>query len=78
MRNSKPPKILLAKLGLDGHDRGIKVIAKSLENAGMEVIYMGMRVTPEPGSTVNFLITSKTFCKVLIARKIHVTERFNC
>ncbi|MBL75592.1 MAG: methylmalonyl-CoA mutase [Chloroflexi bacterium] len=47
MRNSKPPKILLAKLGLDGHDRGIKVIAKSLENAGMEVIYMGMRVTPE-------------------------------
>ena len=42
-----PPKILLAKLGLDGHDRGIKVIAKALENAGMEVIYMGMRVTPE-------------------------------
>ena len=41
-----PPKILLAKLGLDGHDRGIKVIAKALENAGMEVIYMGMRVTP--------------------------------
>ena len=42
-----PPKILLAKLGLDGHARGIKVIAKALEHAGMEVIYMGMRVTPE-------------------------------
>ena len=47
MENSNPPKVLLAKLGLDGHDRGIKVIAKALENAGMEVIYMGMRVTPE-------------------------------
>ena len=47
MENSNPPKVLLAKLGLDGHDRGIKVIAKALENAGMEVTYMGMRVTPE-------------------------------
>ena len=47
MENSNPPKVLLAKLGLDGHDRGIKVIAKTLENAGMEVTYMGMRVTPE-------------------------------
>jgi len=40
-------KVLLAKLGLDGHDRGVKVIAKGLEAAGMEVVYMGMRVTPE-------------------------------
>jgi len=37
----------LAKLGLDGHDRGIKVIARALRDAGMEVVYMGMRVTPD-------------------------------
>ncbi|HCP24542.1 MAG TPA: methylmalonyl-CoA mutase, partial [Dehalococcoidia bacterium] len=40
-------KVLLAKLGLDGHDRGIKVIARALRDAGMEVVYMGMRVTPD-------------------------------
>ena len=40
-------KVLLAKLGLDGHDRGIKVIARAMRDAGMEVIYMGMRVTPD-------------------------------
>ncbi len=37
----------MAKLGLDGHDRGIKVIARALRDAGMEVVYMGMRVTPD-------------------------------
>ena len=47
MTTSKPTKVILAKLGLDGHDRGIKVIAKALEKAGMDVVYMGMRVTPE-------------------------------
>ena len=40
-------KVLLAKLGLDGHDRGVKVIARAMRDAGMEVIYMGMRVTPD-------------------------------
>lgn len=45
--NAKPIKILLAKLGLDGHDRGVKVVAKALQDAGMEVEYLGMRVTPE-------------------------------
>ena len=40
-------KVLLAKLGLDGHDRGIKVIAKAMRDAGMEVVYMGMRITPD-------------------------------
>jgi len=40
-------KVLLGKMGLDGHDRGVKVIAKALRNAGMEVIYLGMRLTPE-------------------------------
>lgn len=42
-----PPKILLAKMGLDGHDRGVKVIARAMRDAGMEVVYMGMRVTAE-------------------------------
>lgn len=47
MPDAKPAKVILAKLGLDGHDRGVKVIAKALEKAGMDVVYMGMRVTPE-------------------------------
>ena len=42
---SNPPRVLLAKLGLDGHDRGVKVIARALRDAGMEVVYLGMRVT---------------------------------
>lgn len=42
-----PPKVLLAKMGLDGHDRGVKVIARAMRDAGMEVVYMGMRVTAE-------------------------------
>lgn len=42
-----PVKVLLAKLGLDGHDRGVKVVARSLRDSGMEVIYLGMRVTPD-------------------------------
>ncbi len=42
-----PTKVLLAKLGLDGHDRGVKVIARAMRDAGMEVVYMGMRVTPD-------------------------------
>ncbi len=40
-------RVLLAKPGLDGHDRGIKVIARALRDAGMEVIYLGIRNTPE-------------------------------
>ncbi len=40
-------RILIAKLGLDGHDRGAKVIARALADAGMEVIYTGIRQTPE-------------------------------
>ena len=47
MARAKPAKVILAKLGLDGHDRGIKVIARALERAGMEVVYLGMRVTAE-------------------------------
>ncbi|MDW3220274.1 MAG: cobalamin-dependent protein [Acidimicrobiales bacterium] len=42
-----PPRIVLAKLGLDGHDRGIKVVARMLRDAGMEVIYLGLRQTTD-------------------------------
>lgn len=45
--NEFPIRVLVAKVGLDGHDRGAKVIATSLRNAGMEVIYTGLRQTPE-------------------------------
>jgi methylmalonyl-CoA mutase, C-terminal domain len=43
----KPIRVLVAKPGLDGHDRGAKVIARGLKDAGMEVIYLGLRLTPE-------------------------------
>jgi methylmalonyl-CoA mutase C-terminal domain/subunit len=43
----RPIRILVAKVGLDGHDRGAKIIAISLRDAGMEVIYTGLRQTPE-------------------------------
>jgi methylmalonyl-CoA mutase C-terminal domain/subunit len=43
----RPLRVLIAKVGLDGHDRGAKVIATSLRDAGMEVIYTGLRQTPE-------------------------------
>ncbi|HEY5895954.1 MAG TPA: cobalamin B12-binding domain-containing protein [Burkholderiales bacterium] len=43
----KKIRILLAKVGLDGHDRGIKIVAHYLMQAGMEVIYLGLRSTPE-------------------------------
>lgn len=41
-----PPRVLVAKPGLDGHDRGAKVVARALRDAGMEVIYTGIRQTP--------------------------------
>ena len=43
----RPIRVLVAKVGLDGHDRGAKVIATALRDAGMEVIYTGLRQTPE-------------------------------
>ena len=43
----RPIRVLIAKVGLDGHDRGAKVIASLLRDAGMEVIYTGLRQTPE-------------------------------
>src|SRR5438477_2379342 len=44
---SSPVRIVLAKVGLDGHDRGIKVVARALRDAGMHVIYAGLWLTPE-------------------------------
>lgn len=44
---ARPIRVLVAKPGLDGHDRGAKVVARSLRDAGMEVIYTGLRQTPE-------------------------------
>jgi methylmalonyl-CoA mutase C-terminal domain/subunit len=43
----RPLRILLAKVGLDGHDRGVKVVARVLRDAGMDVIYTGLHRTPE-------------------------------
>lgn len=45
--NERPIRVLIAKVGLDGHDRGAKVIAAALRDAGMEIIYTGLRQTPE-------------------------------
>src|SRR3954447_26731814 len=42
-----PLRVLVAKVGLDGHDRGVKVVARILRDAGMEVIYAGLRQTPQ-------------------------------
>ena len=47
MERSTPIRVLVAKPGLDGHDRGAKIIARALRDAGMEVIYTGLRQTPE-------------------------------
>ena len=47
MKITPPIRILMAKPGLDGHDRGIKVLARAFRDAGMEVIYLGLRQTPE-------------------------------
>ena len=47
MKKDRPLRILVAKIGLDGHDRGARIIATALRDAGMEVIYTGLRQTPE-------------------------------
>src|SRR5437660_9263096 len=46
-QRSHPIRVLVAKPGLDGHDRGAKIIARALRDSGMEVIYTGLRQTPE-------------------------------
>src|ERR1700674_4628695 len=47
LETKAPLRVVLAKVGLDGHDRGIKVVARALRDAGMEVIYAGLWQTPE-------------------------------
>jgi methylmalonyl-CoA mutase cobalamin-binding domain/chain len=47
MDETPPIRILLAKVGLDGHDRGVKVVARALRDAGMEVVYTGLHRTPQ-------------------------------
>jgi methylmalonyl-CoA mutase C-terminal domain/subunit len=47
MQNTRKIRVLIAKPGLDSHDRGAKVVARALRDAGMEVIYTGLRQTPE-------------------------------
>jgi methylmalonyl-CoA mutase C-terminal domain/subunit len=44
---AKPIRVLIGKVGLDGHDRGVKLVARSLRDAGMEIIYTGLHQTPE-------------------------------
>jgi methylmalonyl-CoA mutase C-terminal domain/subunit len=44
---SRTKRVLIAKVGLDGHDRGVKVVARALRDAGIEVIYLGLHNTPE-------------------------------
>jgi methylmalonyl-CoA mutase C-terminal domain/subunit len=45
--NTRKIRVLIGKPGLDGHDRGVKVVARGLRDAGMEVVYLGIRLTPE-------------------------------
>jgi methylmalonyl-CoA mutase cobalamin-binding domain/chain len=47
MTPTPPIRVVLAKVGLDGHDRGIKIVARALRDAGMQVIYAGLWLTPE-------------------------------
>jgi methylmalonyl-CoA mutase C-terminal domain/subunit len=47
MKSGRPVRVLIAKVGLDGHDRGAKVVAQGLRDAGFEVIYTGIRQRPE-------------------------------
>ncbi len=47
MQQSPPIRVIVAKVGLDGHDRGVKIVARTLRDAGMDVIYTGLHRTPE-------------------------------
>jgi 2-hydroxyisobutanoyl-CoA mutase small subunit len=47
MESAPPIRVIIAKVGLDGHDRGVKIVARSLRDAGMDVIYTGLHRTPE-------------------------------
>ncbi|MGH7884828.1 MAG: cobalamin B12-binding domain-containing protein [Thermodesulfobacteriota bacterium] len=78
--NLKKIKILLGKAGLDGHDRGIKIISRALEDAGFDVIYTGVHTTPE--SIVNSAIKEKVDAiglSILSGAHAHIfREIFKC
>ena len=60
----KKIRVLVAKPGLDGHDRGAKVVARALRDAGMEVIYTGLRQTPEMIARYRYpLLATGTFVR---------------
>ncbi len=52
MTEGPATRVVLAKLGLDGHDRGLKVVARILRDAGMEIVYLGLRQSPEGVASV--------------------------
>ncbi len=60
LSSSKKIRVLVAKPGLDGHDRGAKIVARALRDAGMEVIYTGLRQTPE--MVVNAAVDEGVHC----------------
>ncbi len=64
-------RIVMAKPGLDGHDRGIKILARAYRDAGMEVIYLGLRQTPE--MIVNAAIQEDANVIAQIANKLYRT-----
>ena len=66
---SSPIRVLLAKVGLDGHDRGVKVVARTLRDAGMDVIYTGLHRTPEEVVQVKASATGRYLRKKLGRRK---------
>lgn len=71
-RGKKPVRVVLGKVGLDGHDRGVKVIARALRDAGMEVIYTGLHRTPE--EVVNAAVQEDAdFLGVSILSGAHMT-----
>jgi methylmalonyl-CoA mutase C-terminal domain/subunit len=68
----RPIRVVLAKVGLDGHDRGVKVVARALRDAGMEVVYTGLHRTPE--EVVNAAIEEDAdFLGVSILSGAHMT-----
>ncbi|MFN2521413.1 MAG: cobalamin B12-binding domain-containing protein [Candidatus Limnocylindria bacterium] len=69
---SAPIRVLLAKLGLDGHDRGVKIVARALRDAGMEVVYTGLHRRPE--DVVNVAVQEDVDCiGVSILSGAHMT-----
>ena len=68
MSKTSPIRILIAKAGLDGHDRGAKVIVRALRDAGMEVIYTGLHQTPD--SIVRSAIQEDVDCIGLVKTKL--------